>query len=99
MITINDNLHVCKDCDQWFTEHLTKIEREELYTEVEEKIRIVQCDRCGKIVESSSLTTILKIRHGGTSTVNYPHNGEFTICKDCERWLLKHLAYNKKEEI
>lgn len=50
----------------------------------------------GKIVERSSLTTVVKIRHGGTSTVNYPHDGEFTICKNCERWLLKQLTSNKE---
>ena len=65
--------------------------------EEEEKVSIAQCNRCGKIVKRN-LTTIVKIIHGGTSTVNYPHNGRFRICKDCERWLLDELAYNKKEE-
>ena len=98
LATINNNLHVCKECEQWFTEHLTKSEREQLHRDEEEKICVAKCDRCGKIVERSSLTTVVKIRHGGTSVVNYPHDGEFTICKNCERWLLKQLTNNKKEE-
>ena len=68
-----------------------------LHMEEEEKVSIAQCNRCGKIVRRN-LTTIVKIIHGGTSIVNYPHNGKFRICKDCERWLLDELAYNKEEE-
>lgn len=72
---------------------------EELITvNEEEKIRVAHCDRCGKIVESNSLTTVVKIRHGGASTVNYPHDGKFVICKNCEQWLLKQLTNNKEEE-
>lgn len=51
LTTINDNLHICKDCDQWFTEHLTKSEREQLYTEVGENIYIAKRGRCGKTVD------------------------------------------------
>ena len=61
-----------------------------------EKMYVTKCDRCGKIVERSSLTTVVEIRHGGTSVVNYPNDGEFRICKDCERWLLKQLTSNKE---
>jgi ribosomal protein S26 len=72
---------------------------EELITvNEEEKIRVAHCDRCGKIVESNSLTTVVKIKHGGTSKVNYPHDGKFVICKNCEQWLLKQLTNNKEEE-
>lgn len=67
-------------------------EKEEEMPNTEEKICVTKCDRCGKILARKSLTTIVKIAHGGTSTVNYPHNGEFTICKNCEQWLINELA-------
>lgn len=96
LIAINDNLHACKKCEQWLRDHCTKSEKEQLHMDEEEKICVAKCNRCGKIVERSSLTTVAKIRHGGTSVVNYPHDGEFIICKDCEQWLLKQLTSNKE---
>lgn len=55
---------------------------------------VYKCDMCGmcgevhkEIGEMSNVT----ISHAGTSIVNYPRDGKFQICKECENKLLNIL--------
>ena len=52
---------------------------------------LYKCDRCGEVHESIGEMTDVAISHAGTSTINYPRDGKFQVCKKCEIKLLNTL--------
>lgn len=54
---------------------------------------------CGDIHKSIGEMTEVDIKHAGRSSVKYPRNGQFQICKKCESKLFKLLlAYDSSDE-
>lgn len=52
---------------------------------------------CGEIHKDLGEMTNVHFSHAGTSTVNYPRDGKFLVCKECETKLLNIL--NSAEKI
>lgn len=57
------------------------------------------CDMCGTILKSVGEMTEVDIKHAGKSVVNYPRDGHFQTCKNCENKLLELLnAYDNSSD-
>lgn len=52
---------------------------------------LYKCNMCGEVHDNIGEMTDVSISHAGSSTVNYPRDGKFLVCKDCENKLLNIL--------
>lgn len=46
---------------------------------------------CGEVRKDLGEMTNVHLSHAGTSIVNYPRDGKFLVCKECENKLLNIL--------
>lgn len=60
---------------------------------------IYKCDMCGEVHKEIGEMSNVAISHAGTSTVNYPRDGKFQVCKECETKLLNILNARSAEKI